>query len=324
MARIFIENFEAGNLDIWDAVSNATIVSTAGLGLRGNYCVKLTSDAQGYVRKNLPSAISEIGFAFFWRPRNLSVPSYYTYILEIYSDATRVFYIAAYGTGSAFSWSEYGGVNYGICDLFSYTTYFLQGFFKRSTSTDGIIHLKINSVVDMDFTKRTATSANTFNKVGLHRNAYWDNFVLDSEEEPEQTEIIILRPNGVGNYSDFVPTPSGNNYTCVDDVPYNDADYVSSGIVNAIDTYTLEDLPSNAKSVKCIQPQLRARKDSDSPLTKFNFVMRDGSTNYHSNDISLSNIFDTYSEMRPNGPTGSGVWHPSNVNSLEIGVRTRT
>jgi hypothetical protein len=314
MARIFIESFETQSLDLWSTTSQASIISSSGYDMKGNRCCSIVS--AGYIKRLFSSNLTNFWVAFLWRKKEYS-----WYMVTVYSNTGSALLLMYYRHG-------YNNINYlvggsstgGTKDVYDNITYFVQVHFYFSGNR-AYITAYIDGVHDKSYSN--STSSISFSEIGFGGGGYFDNIVIDGSTMPEETEISVLRPNGVGHYSDFVPTPSGSNYTCVDEIPYNDSDFVSSGIVNAIDTYTLEDM-SNAKSVKCVQMQARARKDSDSPLTKFNFVMRNNSTDYHGNDISLSNTFSPYSEMYLSGPTGSGSWRQSNVDSLEIGVRTRT
>lgn len=310
MSRIFIDSFETQNLNLWSA-SNATIVSSSGKNMKGDYCCY--TGLGGYFEKDFTS-LSRACFSFLWRPTHSDRTPVYIYWNN------SLMYISGTSSGGKLYYGIEGNQDLGAISISLDTTYFVQIDSYLSGSSVCLIS-KINGA--LDYAKCRGSSSTYITSIKFGRWGYFDNIVIDDTTIPEQTEIVILKPNGVGSYSDFVPTPSGNNYTCVDEVPYSDFDYVSSGIVNAVDTYTLEDLPSNAASVKCIQPQLRARKDVDSPLTKFNFVIRDNLTNYHSSDVTLSNDFSTYYTIYADGPTGSGFWHPPNVNAMEIGVRTR-
>jgi hypothetical protein len=52
MARIFIDSFESGSFDLWDAeVGFPSITSTSGLNMRGDYC--FLCDSGEAIRKTL-------------------------------------------------------------------------------------------------------------------------------------------------------------------------------------------------------------------------------------------------------------------------------
>lgn len=315
MARVFIESFETQKMDLWSATSDATIISSSGLDMKGNYCC--STGPSGYFEKIFPTNLTNLWVSFLWRKGGYS---WYMFTLYGKNGAEQVIVYIYYSGSSKIRYLVGGYAVNGSKTISDNVTYFVQVHLYISGGRAYIVAY-IDGVHDK--THSNNISQTSFTKIRFRNDSYFDNIVIDDSVMPERTEIIVLRPDGVGNYSDFVPTPSGNNYTCVDEIPYNDSDYVASGIVNAVDTYTLEDVP-NAKLIKCVQMQARARKDSDSPLTKFNFVICDGSTNYYGDDILLSNTFSNYSEMWLDGPTGSGFWHPSDINDLEIGVRTRT
>jgi hypothetical protein len=206
------------------------------------------------------------------------------------------------------------------------TTYFIQFYYKRH-NTSGRFVIKINGSPYINFTGVTDASYIT-NTVCLgssySTNTYYDNFVMDNFEMPMETEIVVLRPTSSGTYTNFAPTPSGNaNYDCVNEIPYNDSDYVGGNVENAIDTYCMEDLPSDTAVVNCIQLQSRAMKDFGATLSGFNFVIRSNDIDYHDSYRVVTETISNFRNMYLYGPTGSGVWHKTNVDSLEIGARAR-
>lgn len=316
---MLIDSFETRDFILWDdVISSSSIVSTAGLDMKGDYCASFNES--GYLRKNF-SDQNELYCAFQFRTKQ---PTTYDCYLIIRSASIQIFQIRYHNGYLQYHYSiPYNLFVTGSKYISSNTSYFVQIYFKYADN--GEVFVKIDGAIDAEYVGNTRLGYTmvVFDDVRFGDNSYFDNIILDDSEIPEETEIAILKPNGVGAYSDFVPTPSGNNYSCVDEIPYNDTDYVTSSGENAVDTYLLEDLSPHAKSIKCVQLQARVRKDSDSLLTKFNFVVRSGSTNYYRDDIVLTNTFNTYSSIFTDGPTGSGFWHPSTVDSMELGVRAR-
>ena len=316
MARIFIDSFETQNLNLWDTVGSSTVVPTSGLSMKGDYCLCVSSNVYKYID------CTNNYYAFRFRigsgdPYN---------VLTLRVGASNSGGINYHLTNKCFAfWRQGQGiVKYGISNtIYANITYFIQIYYYHSSSS-GYIIIKVNDTIILEFNGSTQGCSGVSNNFYLSGPCYYDNFIIDDSSMPEETEIIILKPNGIGAFSDWNPTTSGGNYSCVDEVPYNDSDYVASGIVNAVDTYTLEDMPSNAKDVKCVQAQSRARKDSDSTATRFNFVMREGTTNYDSDAFLLSNTFDDYYTMYSDGPTGSGFWYIPDMNNMEVGVKVRT
>jgi len=325
MARIFIESFESQDLGLWD--SGGSIVSTIGKDMKGDYCCNTGTDGLSPfpIIKIFSSSYSEIYCAFQFRPKKLGYSS--CPIIKFYEDG--------YGSSLLSCWAHtFGYVAYsaigasqqynGAALIVPNTTYFFQLYYKIGPEGVGRIFSKINTVVDVNATDDTLyIDHTTLNKVQFGSNNYVNNIVIDDSIMPGETEIIVIRPNGDGYYSDWDPS-SGANYTCVDELPYNDLDFVSSGIVNAKDTYTLEQLPSNAKVIKCIQMFARGLKEEECTLSGFNFVIREGSTDYNSATFLLSETFESYDILYPVDPINSQPWHPPSVNNMEIGIQART
>lgn len=316
MARIFIDSFETQDLNLWDTNSGGSIVSTSGLSLKNDYCLSVA--VSGYLEKSSSSALSEIRFAFQWRTKTITST---TYALEFYDGASLCFQIYVSGTNLRIN-SGYTNSTIGTHTIASNTTYFLQGYFKRSITSNGRMYLKVNGIVDIDDTKRTSNTATTFNKTRCGRNSYFDNIVLDSTSIPEQTEIALLKPNAIGNSSNWTPSV-GNNYDCVDEVPYSDADYNSVDAINVVDTFGLENLPGLAASIKSVQVQARVRRDVDAVPTEANLVLRTDA-DYHGTDTSVDTTYDNITHIWEDNPADSQPFEKSDIDSIEVGIRSRT
>lgn len=314
MARIFIDSFETQDLNIWDSTSGASIISTDGLDLKGNYCVYLSNNSR-FIEKKL-SAKNEYYFSFLIRFLNIS-----NIYFRFYNNGSEL--VRAQFSDNRLRWLVKGSW-YGYYDSTiiyqANITYFMQIYIKMST-TNGRIYVKANGVVDRNSIHDMSVSS-PINKVEFIGPAYYDNIVIDDSVMPEETEIIVLRPNGQGIFSECNTSSSGYNYNFINEVPYDDSTFVSSGIINAIDTYTFENLPVDAaKSVKCVQLQVRARKDSDTTLSGINFIIHKGTKNYYSDFVYLSNDFNTYLDVYTYGPTNSGFWYAPDMNLMEIGIK---
>ena len=318
MARVFIDSFEPRNLDLWDVNNGCSIVTTAGLSLKGSYCVYGSSNAE-YVRKEL-SDKNEYYFAFQIRSKDVSLRTFFT----VYNGSSQLISFDLDNTTHKIQVrnSIPSTIVNGSKAYVSDTTYFMQIYIKIADSGGRII-VKYDGNTDIDFTGDTKGGAlSLINRLQLFGWGYFNNVIIDDSIWIEETEICLLKPNGVGNSSSWTPT-SGDNYTCVDEVPYSDVDYVSENVADAIDTYAVENSPGDLVSVKCVQAQARTRKDSDSLLNNMNLVVR-SSIDYHGSDESLTTSFVGKAKLWEINPADSQDWEKADIDAMEIGVRART
>jgi hypothetical protein len=317
MARIFIDSFEPRNLDLWDANNGCSIVATAGLSLKGSYCVYGSDDSK-FMRKNLLGK-DEYYFAFQIRSKDVSGRTFF----KVYNGGSQLISFDLDNTtrkiqvrNSVPSTLVVGSKAYVVN-----TTYFMQIYIKIADS-GGRVVVKYDGVTDIDFTGDTkGGSLSLINRLQLFGWGYFNNVIIDDSVWIEETEICLLKPAGIGNSSSWTPT-SGDNYTCVDEVPYNDADYVSENDADAIDTYAAENSPGDLVSVKCAQIQARTRKDSDSLLNNMNLVVRSGA-DYHGGDELLTTSFAGKAKLWEVNPADSQVWEKADIDAMEIGIRAR-
>ena len=316
MARILRESFEAQDLNLWDVVDGSSIVSTAGLSLKNDYC--LSSGNNQYVRRNIDG--TEIYFAFQLRTKTVNQ---YLKPFSVCNDLTKLMEAVYYSTDQVFRYTLLPGVSYGTININSNCNYFIQVYYKIH-NTVGRLYVKINGIVDLDFTGGTLFgSYSTFNNMRFGDNCYNDNIVIDDSQMPEQTEIALLRPNAVGSKSNWTPS-AGNNYECVDEVPFSDSDYVSADVVDMIDTYGIENLPIAAASIKGIQVQARVRRDTDAVPNKANLVLRANGMDYHGDDKSIETGYTNIIQTWDTNPTDGQPFEKSDIDALEIGIRPRS
>src|SRR3990172_7953604 len=130
---------------------------------------------------------------------------------------------------------------------------------------------------------------------------YYDDIVFDDAAYPGNTKIAGLIPNGAGFSSQWDPS-AGLNYQCVDELPPSDADFVSTNVVNEVDTYALSDLPSEAATIKCVQVHCRARKEGSATPQNINLAVRTTGGDAYSADQALESSFKPHINHWENNP----------------------
>lgn len=327
MARVFIDGFESGDRDMWDAENNATVVSSAGLDMDGDYCLDLNSSTE-YAQKNI-TATDEMYFAFLYRSTDSNSSEQ---ILSVYNGATPLLHIEvdAYNdkliklkrgtTTTLVSGNKIINVN---------TTYLIEVYFKIADS-GGRATVKVDGVQDIDFTGDTKPDANTqFDRVrlgygpssGYTAYAYFDNFIMDDAAWIGDTKIQAVVPTGAGNTTGWTPS-AGANWQCVDEKPASDADYVSINSNDVTDTYATENMAGTIGSVKCVQVQARSRTDGSPTPTNLKLAVRSGATDYLSGDKTVPVSEKGLWHLWENNPADAAAWEEADINAMEIGIKS--
>ena len=324
MARVFIDGFESGDHDMWDVEGNATAVSSDGLDMDGSYCLDLNSVSE-YLGKNI-TAEDEMYFAFLYRPTNGSNSKS---ILALLNGGTVIVGIRRNVT-TGFLEAYRGGVliNTGSISLQLNVTSLIEIHVKVADS-GGRIETKVDGVTDIDFTGDTKPGADTqFNLVRLgfyaasvYVYAYFDNLIMDDAAWIGDTKIQVVVPTGAGTTTGWTPS-AGNNWACVDEIPASDVDYVSINSNDVVDTYATGNMAGTIGSVKCVQIQSRARTDGAPTPTNLKLAVRSGGTDYFSGDNAVPATEKSLWNLWENNPADAAAWEESDVNNIEIGIKS--
>lgn len=323
MSRIFIDGFESGQADIWDLTSSS-VVSSAGLDMDGDYCANLNANYR-YLQKNITVADDEMYFAFLYRPTSSGNAKD---IFSLYYDATQLIHLKRSSTDFLLTAQVgVGAVETGTATLLVNTTYLVEVHIKLADA-GGRFEVKVDGLQDIDFTGDTKPYTQTqFNRVRLGYAdvyacyAYFDNFIMDDAAWIGNTNIQAVVPTGAGNTTGWAPS-AGNNWECVDEKPFNDADYVSINSNDVVDTYAAGNLVGTIGSVKCVQVQSRALVDGSPIPTNLKLVVRSGGTDYLSGDNVVPIVAKSFSHLWENNPSDSAAWEEADVNAMEIGVKS--
>lgn len=325
MSRIFIDGFEAASHDMWDAESNATVVSSAGFDMDGDYCLDLNSSAE-YLQKNI-TADDEMYFAFLYRPTDLTMAEG---IISLWNGGTRLIWVGRMNGGTLNVYTGAFTILVEGTKTFSVDTTYLIEFHIKIADSGGRAEVKVDGIQDIDFTGDTKPDANTqFDKVRLghigttaaYSYAYFDNFIMDDAAWIGDSNIQAIVPTAGGNSTGWTPS-AGSNFACVDEIPPSDTDYVSINANDVSDTYVTGDLTGSIDNIKCIQIQARARLEGAPTPTNLKLVVRCGATDYLSGDKAVPAAESGLYNLWATDPSDAAVWTESDVNAIEIGVKS--
>lgn len=157
---------------------------------------------------------------------------------------------------------------------------------------------------------------------GVDDGTIFHDVVRDGNNNPAAIEIVVKRPNAVGDLTEWIPVPVQDNWENVDD-PTPDGDvtynYALGTAVGARDLYHIEDLAPD-ESLLGAQLLVNGRRSGlgaalIAPITKQAGTIRDGTT------VGLASSY-TYASRVPFGaaPDGS-AWSRAIFNDIQVGQK---
>ncbi|HUT81486.1 MAG TPA: hypothetical protein VMZ29_09825 [Candidatus Bathyarchaeia archaeon] len=329
MARLFAaEGWEHGqaNLNNAWAIQDGTLLG-AITGMTGSYCLRYWV-TQG---QRIFADQSEVYISFKYRPTDNDDTDAYIFSL-MKGSGTRILDVILDGNGKL---AFYIGTSIngliGSTVFNTSTTYLIEVRFKMSDA-GGVVQVKCDDVMEINYSGDTKPGADTtfdrinFGNLGGFKSGhfYIDDFAMDDANWIGPTEVRLLKPSGAGNSTQWSPS-AGSNYQCVDENPYNDADYVLETVAAQKDLYALENLSDTPDAIKGVQVIGRVVKDGSPTPANVRLVTRTESTDYNGDDeaVPLNNpkFIDKYYELNPNT---SSEWTVTQVNAIEIGIESRT
>lgn len=334
MARIFIDGFESGRYDLWDSWNGSypPDLSTGITGMDGTYCLNLqTLSSKMFAEKIVPDD-DEYYCAFKWRTTSFDNNS----VLSVWDNVGNLHtYVKIGPTFHYEAWRGpvYGGTQLGIASqLMSINTTYLVEIYMKISDSVGRCVVKIDGTTVLNYTGDTQNGTNAFisairlgcaDLTWSNGYGYFDNFVLDDANWIGDTKIQAVVPTGIGTTTQWTPS-SGDNYTCVDEIPASDIDFVETNTVDLVDTYVTANLTGSIGSIKCVQVQTRCIKEGAPTPLNLDLTIRSGGTNYFSADKIVGTAYKSLSNIWENDPATAVAWLESGVNAAEIGIKSKT
>lgn len=136
--------------------------------------------------------------------------------------------------------------------------------------------------------------------------------------------IEARRPTAEGNYSQFDPSSGSDNSAMVDDAaPDGDSTYVSTNVLNEIDTYVVEDLATTTGNVLGVQTCMQMRSDeaAGTPKVITPVVRRSGTDDTSASAHNVSDEHATHLRVIEQDPIASAPWTIPTVNASEFGMK---
>lgn len=320
MARVFIDGFESGKMDLWDIISGPPSMPMSIEGMYGYACF---INSFQYCKKNLPAA-AEYYFAFKYRPYDGLGD---TWQVKFYNGSTVLGVLARNEPDNVFKAFAGDSVTLlatGTLLVPRNVTVFVEVRYKPDSAA-GVFQVKINNVLDINFFGNSGITANIDNVqfgCDIWGQFYFDDFVVDSAAWPGNSKIVGVVPTGAGSSTQWTPS-AGANYACVDELPAVDTDFVSVNAVNQIDIYAAGTLLAPVEAVKCVQVQARCLKEGNPTPLNIQLVCRTYLVDYPDNVSKAVPIAArSFSSLWETNPNTLAAWTKIEVDDMEIGVKS--
>ena len=298
--------------------------------------VPTARNADGSINENSGS-YAEMYVEFYFRYAT-KPGSNYEEIMEIQSSGgDTIAFLALNSSGNivVYDFNNYSTpvlVATGSTALSQDTWYKVQ--FKIVAGGSGSYQLKIDDVSDASGSRAWVITANTRKlSIGVRRNFnsqdidfYLDDlvisdiaFILTSGEHA----IKALKPNANGSTMQWSGGTGASDYTQVDEVPIDDADYVKSsssgGQVALFDLQSRSDAGIQNGSIYAVKAITISRKESGSGTStvvriRSNTTNSDNASGYSHNTLTIG-----LGRILATDPATSSVWTGSAIDDLEIG-----
>jgi hypothetical protein len=198
------------------------------------------------------------------------------------------------------------------------------------SDTVGEVKIYINDVLEIDFDGNTLGDQSTIDNFYFYINSmtawsmWYDDVVLDDSDWIGDTRIQGIVPDGVGSANELTPSTVVDNWTCVDEVPPSETDYV--GTVNATtkkDLYTASDIVGPIGDIVSVSLYSRVARWGDTGIVKkMRHVIKTDGEEFRGTDVDIPSNAVTVSkyDLWQENPDTVAPWEEAEVNALEIGV----
>lgn len=331
MTRLFTDGAEMGDILFWTSGNPAVTTSNVR---SGTYAYRTSVNDGGGI-KYFTSA-SEVYFR---------LGSYYDAgsdnlnMCGLKNNSTEIFKIYANFDGFL---NVYIGASLkatGTHYYFHQTYYLIEAYLKIHTS--GIIQVKMDGVLDINFSGDTTGAGGSVNNfwfnsgahLGYYPYHYVDDLALNDASGSYDNSwcgdghIEKIIPNGAGTVNEFSnsgSTAGSNNYTYVDDFP-SDSDtsyvYASGSSTGNQDRYAMSAFSGTGKTITRVYSEARIRKTiADDTNIRIGYVPNGGSEVF-SGSVTLTIAYDDIvGTSGSTNPVTGLAWTTDDVNALEYVV----
>jgi hypothetical protein len=192
----------------------------------------------------------------------------------------------------------------------------------------------VNGKKIVDYTGDTYFSSTVLNNFRYTGNVWtgvdWDDLYIlryndgtDPQDVLRSCRVDQVVINAAGNYTQLTPS-AGNNYECVDDDPFDTADYVEGNADGEKDSYNMPDVPTvlNDSEIHAVQVTPLAQRTEDFNNLDITPFLRKGGADYEASDLDIdSTTWKKYRGIWRQDPSDSTDWTKAKINACEVGAK---
>jgi len=316
--------FEPGSAEVVNISYASRLSMETVLIHSGVYSLELDGySAAAYAKFIVDDTLAEIYLGAWIRPGSSDASRYFEFSVQVDGDFIGVRYDGQF-------WDAYvDGVKVADGAVAHTIDQYHLAELHIVIDNSGTIETKIDGIPDINYSGDTQPAASTdidFVRVyqypgslGQHKRSYVDDFCMGTGDWPGDIRYAIaLVPDADTAQKDWTPSTGSLNYDMVEDVPPNDAEYVSGGSVNDKDLYTLSDWTAGAnEEPRFLVDWVRAKKDV-ADTVDIDLIVKSASTE-SSGSFVPSTSFAYYSRILDVDPDTSAEWTEGGINALQIG-----
>jgi hypothetical protein len=153
-----------------------------------------------------------------------------------------------------------------------------------------------------------------------------DLYVLDTmgsapcNDLLDDSRVDARYPTGAGTTTQWTPLAGSNWDNVNESAPDDDTTYNSTDVLDEIDTFVVEDVPTVGSAIYGVQHCLYARK-SDAGVASISPIVRHSGVNYPGDDHALSSSYVYKLEQQAENPGTAAQWIEADFNAAEFGYK---
>ena len=310
---------------------------TAAQGRNGTSCLRSNTTAgSSRAAATLPTALTDIYFAFAWRTSTLPQAGTSVIVAEIRDAGTVQDNLILLSDGTL-QVLRNGTTVLGTSSGFAAITnvYYHFEWYIRIHNTLGLVQIRVNNTERMNLTGQDtqATGNNTASEIvlantsatGIAGNTDFDDVVIRNDGWSGDKQVGAYFPTGTGFTDQWSAVGATFTYQTVDETaPNSDTDYAAASTVSYLSLWTYATMPTSS-TIDAVIPLPFAKK-TDPGTATFDSDVRLGGVNYPGASKAPSDgSYQYHPDILTTSPATGITWTVSEWNTpIEIGPERLT
>jgi hypothetical protein len=324
MSRILMCGFEAGSLAVLSAYGVASISTTQAR--TGSYSFYVgTGTSYGIL--SLATSVSELYLRVGIWPAATSNDNDLVALRNI--STSTMLLVGRRGSGVLY-YTIPGKITINGTRSVPSNQWFCLQVYLNIASSGGRLIAYVDETQDVDYTGDTqaTTPANVAHlRLGYGvAAAYFDDIAVNDTTGPTNNSwpgrggIYAVRPSDAGAYTEWSVSGASANWDAVDEAPPSTTDYVYTAEAGKIDTYQASDL-STAGSISAVRYYAYAQLNEagEAGIKPIYYI---GGTAYEGTAVALDTSWRYASEIVQVNPATGNAWTVSEINAMQLGVKS--